>query len=132
MLNAILIFPEGFISTGAWNLLVICLAFRIVTINSTNPLRICPIVFFFYSASRLWNSLPETCRCASSLGSFRAHLKTYLWTKSFPPYLFTISIFLAGSWPIFWPQTMALIIPIICAFRMRFLTQIKCYRSTTD
>ena len=28
---------------------------------------------FFYSAPRLWNSLPETCRCASSLGSFRAH-----------------------------------------------------------
>ena len=40
---------------------------------------------FFYSAPRLWNSLLETCRCASSLGSFRTHLKTYLWTKSFPP-----------------------------------------------
>ena len=40
---------------------------------------------FFYSAPRLWNSLPETCRCAPSLGSFRARLKTYLWTKSFPP-----------------------------------------------
>ena len=40
---------------------------------------------FFYSVPRLWNSLLETCRCASSLGSFRAHLKTYLWTKSFPP-----------------------------------------------
>ena len=39
---------------------------------------------FYYSAPRLWNC--ETCRCASSLGSFRAHLKTYLWTKSFPPY----------------------------------------------
>ena len=31
---------------------------------------------YFYSAPRLWNSLPETCRCASSLSSFRAHLKT--------------------------------------------------------
>ena len=40
---------------------------------------------YFYSAPRLWNSLPETCRCASSLSSFRAHLKTYLWTKSYPP-----------------------------------------------
>ena len=40
---------------------------------------------FFYSATRLWNSLPETCRCASSLGLLCAHLKTYLWTKSFPP-----------------------------------------------
>ena len=36
---------------------------------------------FFYSAPRQWNSLTET----SSLGSFCAHLKTYLWTKSFPP-----------------------------------------------
>ena len=67
---------------GAANLLVICLAFHIITINSTNPLHICPIVFF-YSAPRLWNSFPETCQCASSLGSFRAHLKTHLWTKSF-------------------------------------------------
>ena len=25
---------------------------------------------YFYSAPRLWNSLPETCRCASSLSSF--------------------------------------------------------------
>ena len=40
---------------------------------------------YFYSAPRLWNSLPETCRCASWLSSFRAHLKTYLWTKSYPP-----------------------------------------------
>ena len=40
---------------------------------------------YFYSAPRIWNSLSETCRCASSLSSFRAHLKTYLWTKSFPP-----------------------------------------------
>ena len=27
------------------NVLVICLTFHIITINSTNPLRICPIVF---------------------------------------------------------------------------------------
>ena len=40
---------------------------------------------FFYSAPRLWNSLSVTCRCASSLSSFRVHLKTYLWTNSFPP-----------------------------------------------
>ena len=52
---------------------------------------------FFYLAPQLWNSLPETCRCASSLGSLRAHLKTCLWRKSLPPWLFAISIFLAGS-----------------------------------
>ena len=40
---------------------------------------------FFYLAPQLWNSLPETCRSASSLGSFCTHLKTYIWTKSFPP-----------------------------------------------
>ena len=47
-------------------------------IKATNPLHIYPIVFFFYLAPQLWNSLPETCRCAFLLGSFRAHLKTYL------------------------------------------------------
>ena len=30
---------------------------------------------FFYSAPRLWKSLPETCRCASSLGCFELKLK---------------------------------------------------------
>ena len=33
---------------------------------------------FFYSSPRLWDALPETCLCASSLSLFRAHLKTYL------------------------------------------------------
>ena len=40
---------------------------------------------FFYSAPRLWNSLPDTCRCAPSLSAFRSRLKAYLWTKAFPP-----------------------------------------------
>ena len=35
----------AYIILGAANLLVICLAFHIITINSTNPLHICPIVF---------------------------------------------------------------------------------------
>ena len=40
---------------------------------------------FFYSAPRLWNSLPDTCRCAPSWSAFRSRLKVYLWTKAFPP-----------------------------------------------
>ena len=40
---------------------------------------------FIYSAPRQWNSLPDTCGSASSLSSFHARLKTYLWTKSFRP-----------------------------------------------
>ena len=36
---------------------------------------------FFYSAPRLWNSLPDTCRCAPSLSAFRSRLKAYLWTN---------------------------------------------------
>ena len=34
----------AYIKLGAANLLVICLAYHIITINSTNPLHICPIV----------------------------------------------------------------------------------------
>ena len=73
----------AYIILGAANLLVICLAFHTISVNSTNPLHIGPIVFSI--RLRLWNSLPETCRCASSLGSFHVLLKTYLWTKSFLP-----------------------------------------------
>ena len=40
---------------------------------------------FIYSAPRLWNSLPDSCRCASSISTFRSHLKTHLWTKAYPP-----------------------------------------------
>ena len=38
-------FINAYIIIGAANLLVTCLAFHIITINSTNPLHICPIVF---------------------------------------------------------------------------------------
>ena len=30
---------------------------------------------FFYSAPRLWNSLPQTCRCAPSLSAFRSRFQ---------------------------------------------------------
>ena len=35
----------AYIILGALNLLIICLAFHVITINNTNPLRFCSIVF---------------------------------------------------------------------------------------
>ena len=85
---------------------------------------------FFYSALRLWNSLPETCRCASSLCSFCAHLKTSL-DKVIPAIAF-YHINIPG-WVLtyFRPWTMALI-PMICASRMRSLMHIRRCRNTID
>lgn len=40
---------------------------------------------FFYSAPRLWNSLPINIRTASSLGIMRRHLKTSLFSQAYPP-----------------------------------------------
>ena len=40
---------------------------------------------FIYSAPRLWNSLPNSCRCALSISTFRSQLKTHFWAKAYPP-----------------------------------------------
>lgn len=40
---------------------------------------------FCISGPSRWNNLPTDVRCASSLGSFRSKLKTFLFNKAFPP-----------------------------------------------
>lgn len=40
---------------------------------------------FHYAAPKLWNSLPVEIRTAPSLSSFRSRLKSYLFSKAFPP-----------------------------------------------
>ena len=87
---------------------------------------------FFYSAPRLWNSLPETCRCASSLGSLRAHLKTYLWTKSFPAIAFC-HVNISGWFLTYFPTTdYGFDCPNDLCVQNAFLMQIRRYRNTTD
>jgi len=39
---------------------------------------------FSAAGTRAWNSLPPTVTAASTLSSFRRHLKSHLFTKSFP------------------------------------------------
>ena len=40
---------------------------------------------FAFDASTFWNALPEEICVSPSLTSFRKHLKTYLYTKAYPP-----------------------------------------------
>ena len=40
---------------------------------------------FAIDAPTVWNSLPVEIRASSSLTSFRKRLKTYLYTKAYPP-----------------------------------------------
>jgi len=43
------------------------------------------------AGSRLWNSLPPDVTSAQTLAVFRYRLKTYLFSRSFPSQLFSIS-----------------------------------------
>ena len=40
---------------------------------------------FVFDASTVWNSLPEDIRASPTIASFRKKLKTYLYTKAYPP-----------------------------------------------
>ena len=40
---------------------------------------------FAFDAPTLWNALPDEIRASSSLAFFRKQLKTYLYTKAYPP-----------------------------------------------
>ena len=40
---------------------------------------------FAFDAPTVWNALPEEFRASPSLTSFRKRLKTYLYTKAYPP-----------------------------------------------
>ena len=44
---------------------------------------------FSYDTPKLWNDLPHDIRSAPDLSCFKRQLKTYLFQKSFPPYLRT-------------------------------------------
>ena len=40
---------------------------------------------FAFDAPTVWNALPDVIRASPSLASFRNQLKTYLYTKAYPP-----------------------------------------------
>ena len=40
---------------------------------------------FAFDAPTVWNTLPDVIRASPSLASFRKQLKTYLYTKAYPP-----------------------------------------------
>ena len=40
---------------------------------------------FAFDGPKIWNDLPDDVRGATSLASFRRRLKTYLFSKAFPP-----------------------------------------------
>ena len=40
---------------------------------------------FAFDAPTVWNSLPEDIRASPTMASFRKKLKTYLYTKAYPP-----------------------------------------------
>ena len=41
---------------------------------------------FAFDAHTVWNAIPDEIRASPSLVSFRKQLKTYLYTKAYPPY----------------------------------------------
>ena len=41
---------------------------------------------FAFDAPTVWNSLPEDIRASPTIASFRKKLKTYLYTKAYPPF----------------------------------------------
>ena len=45
---------------------------------------------FSYDAPKLWNDLPLEIWTAPTLSCFKRRLKTYLFQKSFPPYVFSL------------------------------------------
>ena len=53
---------------------------------------------FAYDAPKVWNDLPDEIRSAQSLASFRTKLKTYLFTKAYPPSYFFSCFFLVSPW----------------------------------
>ena len=40
---------------------------------------------FAFDAPTIWNALPDEIHASPSLASFRKQLKTYLYTKAYPP-----------------------------------------------
>ena len=47
-------------------------------VYSTNKIHITGLRCFHYTASKTWNSLPESVRSIDTLGSSRRHLKTFI------------------------------------------------------
>ena len=41
---------------------------------------------FAFDAPTVWNALPDEIHASPSLASFRKQLKTYLYTKAYPPW----------------------------------------------
>ena len=74
---------------------------------------------YFYSAPRVWNSLSETCHVLLRWVHF-VLIWRHISGQSHIRHSFYLPIILHGSWPIFRQWTMALIILMICASRMRF------------
>ena len=59
---------------------------------------------FAFDAPTVWNALPDEIRASPSLASFRKQLKTYLYTKAYPPY--------PGSFPLHSPWCLTPVMPL--------------------
>ena len=86
---------------------------------------------FAFDAPTVWNALPDEIRASPSLASFRKQLKTYLYTKAYPPW--------SGSFPWRSPWCLTLLMSLdteilltaFCLLRFRVLLfgEIKRYKS---
>ena len=75
LLTAVLIVP------GAVKVVVISMSFQSSTLGFINLSG----NSFAFDAPTVWNALPDEICDSSSIASFRKQLKTYLYTKAYPP-----------------------------------------------
>ena len=80
--------------------------------QSTNPLSInlsSSLVSFAFDAPTLWNALPDEICASPSLASSIMQLKTYLYTKAYPPSSYSPPGIHCSAWPFFCPWILKLV-----------------------
>ena len=84
---------------------------------------------FAFDAPTVWNSLPEDIRASPTIATFIKKLKTYLYTKAYPPqFIFSYGFSVVPTY--FCPWTLNLHIPIVLlSLRVHCSVEIKCYES---
>ena len=109
----------AYIILGTANLIVICWPFGNMTINGKKPLNIYLIVFFLFSPTTMELTSWDLSMCFF-VEFISCSFEDISLDKVISAIAFYLPNILPGSWPIFRQWTMAMIILMICASRMRF------------
>ena len=84
---------------------------------------------FAFDAPTVWNSLPEDIRASPTIASFRTKLKTYLYTKAYPPeviFSYGFSVVLTCFCPWTWNLYIAI---VLLHLKVHYSVEIKRYKS---